>query len=155
MSPTLYTAKNNGGNDNGDSTTMVITTTMANNGIGFGDIQSPFPCFHVEILGPYKFTNNVAGQNMSGVVVQRYSVCEEGHCYDCFYYTFYFIFVDTLFAATSADNYSTFLIHDTLPQRSLVSFFFCFIFTKTASTQPHSDSQVAMTHEHSHFLFSI
>ena len=42
MSPTLYTAKNNGGNDNGDS------TTMANNGIGFG------------------------------VVGQRYSVCEEG-----------------------------------------------------------------------------
>ena len=30
MSPTLYTAKNNGGNDNGDS------TTMANNRIGFG-----------------------------------------------------------------------------------------------------------------------
>ena len=43
MSPTLYTAKNNGGNDNGDSTTMVTTTTMANNGIGFGDIQSTFP----------------------------------------------------------------------------------------------------------------
>ena len=61
MSPTLYTAKNNGGNDNGDSTTMVITTTMANNGIGFRDIWSMFSCFHVEILGPYKFTNNVAG----------------------------------------------------------------------------------------------
>ena len=61
MSPTLYTAKNNGGNDNGDSTTMVITTTMANNGIGFGYIQSPFPCFHVEILGLYKFTDDVAG----------------------------------------------------------------------------------------------
>ena len=61
MSPTLYTAKNNGGNDNGDSTTMVITTTMANNGIGLGDIWSTFLCFHVEILGPYKFTDNVAG----------------------------------------------------------------------------------------------
>ena len=61
MSPTLYTAKNNGGNDNGDSTTMVITTTMANNGIGFGDIQSTFLYFHVEILGPYKFTDDVAG----------------------------------------------------------------------------------------------
>ena len=61
MSPTLYTAKNNGGSDNGDSTTMVITTTMANNRIGFGDIRSPFPCFHVEILGPYKFTDDVAG----------------------------------------------------------------------------------------------
>ena len=57
-----------------------------------------------------------------------------GYCYDCFYYTFYFIFIDTLFAATSADNYSMFLINDTLPQCSLVSFFFCFIFTKTAST---------------------
>ena len=61
MSPTLYTAKNNGGNDNGDNTTMVITTTMANNRIGFGDIRSTFPCFHVEILGLYKFTDNVAG----------------------------------------------------------------------------------------------
>ena len=60
MSPTLYTAKNNGGSDNGDSTTMVITTTMANNGIGLGDIRSPFLCFHVEILGPYKLTNDVA-----------------------------------------------------------------------------------------------
>ena len=29
----------------------------------------------------------------------------------------------------------------TLPQRSLVSFFFCFIFTHTASTRPHFDSQ--------------
>ena len=61
MSPTLYTAKNNGGSDNDDSTTMVITTTMANNGIGFRDIQSLFPCFHVEILGPYQFTDDVAG----------------------------------------------------------------------------------------------
>ena len=60
MSPTLYTAKNNGRSDNGDSTTMVITTTMANNGIGFRDIRSPFPCFHVEILGLYKFTDDVA-----------------------------------------------------------------------------------------------
>ena len=62
MSPTLYTAKNNGGSDNGDSTTMVITTTMANNRIGFGDIWSPFLCFHVEILGLYQFTDNVAGR---------------------------------------------------------------------------------------------
>ena len=62
MSPTLYTAKNNGGSDNGDSTTMVITPTMANNGIGFGDIWSLFPCFHVEILGPYQFTDDVAGR---------------------------------------------------------------------------------------------
>ena len=61
ITTTLYTAKNNGGNDNGDSTTVVITTTMANNGIGFRDIQSLFLCFHVEILGPYKFTNDVAG----------------------------------------------------------------------------------------------
>ena len=45
MSPTLYTAKNNGGDDNGVSTTMVIATTMANNGIRFGDIQSMFLSF--------------------------------------------------------------------------------------------------------------
>ena len=44
-----------------EGVTMVITTTMANNGIGFGDIWSPFPCFHIEILGPYKFANDVAG----------------------------------------------------------------------------------------------
>ena len=62
MSPTLYTAKNNGGNDNGDSTTLVITTTMANNRIGSRDIRSTFPCFHVEILGLYKFTDDVAGR---------------------------------------------------------------------------------------------
>ena len=55
MSPTLYTAKNNGGNDNGDSTTMVTATTMANNGIGFRDIQSMFPSSHYgAILEPYK-----------------------------------------------------------------------------------------------------
>ena len=66
MSPTLYTAKNNGGSDNGDSTTMVITTTMANNRIGFRDIRSPFPCFHVEILGLYQFTDDVAGH--TGIV---------------------------------------------------------------------------------------
>ena len=46
MSPTSYTAKNNGGNDNGDSTTMVTATTMANNRIGFGDIQSMFLSSH-------------------------------------------------------------------------------------------------------------
>ena len=55
MSPTLYTAKNNGGDDNGDSTTMVIATTMANNRIRFGDIQSTFPSSHYgAVLELYK-----------------------------------------------------------------------------------------------------
>ena len=55
MSPTLYTAKNNGGDDNGDSTTMVIATTMANNGIRFGDIQSTFPSSRYRAVSePYK-----------------------------------------------------------------------------------------------------
>ena len=55
MSPTLYTAKNNGGDDNGVSTTMVIATTMANNGIRFRDIQSTFPSSHYRAISePYK-----------------------------------------------------------------------------------------------------
>ena len=49
MSPTLYTAKNNGEENNGGNTTMVTTTTMANNGIGCGDIQSAFPSFYYEV----------------------------------------------------------------------------------------------------------
>ena len=46
MSPTLYTAKNNGEENNGGNTTMVTTTTMANNRIGHGDIWSAFLSFH-------------------------------------------------------------------------------------------------------------
>ena len=81
MSPTLYTAKNTGGNDNGDSTTMVITTTMANNGIGFG------VRFRVSVLKSWDRTSLptmwqdvqvLHGRNVSRVVVRRYSVCEEG-----------------------------------------------------------------------------
>ena len=52
MNPTLYTAKNNGGNNNGDS------TTMANDGIGFRDIWSAFPSSHygavLELYGSIK-----------------------------------------------------------------------------------------------------
>ena len=46
MSPTLYTAKDNGEENNGGNTTMVTTTTVTNNGIGHGDIQSAFLSFH-------------------------------------------------------------------------------------------------------------
>ena len=42
MSPTLYTAMNNGEGNNGDSTTMGTNTTMANNGIEHGDVRSAF-----------------------------------------------------------------------------------------------------------------
>ena len=97
MSPTLYTAKNNGGDDNGVSTTMVIATTMANNGIRFGDIRSTFPssCYRA-ISELYKSSRQrrarsrlfyqhcggmygvLHGWNVSGVMGQRYSVCEEG-----------------------------------------------------------------------------
>ena len=45
MSPTLYTAMNNGEKNNGSSTTMVTDTTMANNGIGHGEVQSVFLSF--------------------------------------------------------------------------------------------------------------
>ena len=94
MSPTLYTAKNNGGNDNGDSTTMVTATTMANNGIGFG-VRFQVPVmepsrnhtsqsrqrqlrsrlFYRRCGGTYGVLH---GRNVSGVVGWRYSICEEG-----------------------------------------------------------------------------
>ena len=50
MSPTLYTARNNGEKNNGGNTTMVTMTTMANNRIGHGDIQSVFPSFHYRVV---------------------------------------------------------------------------------------------------------
>ena len=97
MSPTLYTAKNNGGDDNGVSTTMVIAATMANNGIRFRDIRSTFlSSRYGAISEPYKSSRRrwarsrlfyrrcggtygvLHGRNVSGVVGQRYSICEEG-----------------------------------------------------------------------------
>ena len=45
MSPTLYTAKNNGEENNGGN------TTMANNAIGRRDIQSVFPSFRYGVDG--------------------------------------------------------------------------------------------------------
>ena len=45
MSPTLYTARNNGKENNGGNTTMVTGTTMVNNGIRCGDLQSVFLSF--------------------------------------------------------------------------------------------------------------
>ena len=42
MSPTLYTARNNGKENNGGNTTMVIGTTMINNRIRCRDLQSVF-----------------------------------------------------------------------------------------------------------------
>ena len=47
MSPTLYTARDNGKGNNGGNTTMVTCTTMVNNGILFGDVRSAFPCLGV------------------------------------------------------------------------------------------------------------
>ena len=97
MSPTLYTAKNNGGDDNGVSITMVIATTMANNRIRFGAIRSTFlsSCYGA-VSEPYKSSRQrrarsrlfyrrcggtygvLHGWNVSGVVGQRYSIYEEG-----------------------------------------------------------------------------
>ena len=76
---------------------MVIATTMANNGIRFGDIQSTFPSSRYRAVSePYKSSRRrrsrsrpfyrrcggtygvLHGQNVSGVMGQRYSVCEEG-----------------------------------------------------------------------------
>ena len=75
---------------------MVIATTMANNGIRFGDIWSTFPSSrHGAISEPYKSSRQrqarsrlfyrqcggtygvLHGLNVSGVVGWRYSVCEE------------------------------------------------------------------------------
>ena len=67
MSPTLYTARNNGKRNNGGNTTMVIGTTMINNGMEYGGIQSAFPCFrHGVILdrigfGERQFSSDVVG----------------------------------------------------------------------------------------------
>ena len=47
MSPTLYTARDNGKWNNGSNTTMVTHTTMASNRIWFGDVQSAFLCLRV------------------------------------------------------------------------------------------------------------
>ena len=91
MSPTLYTAKKMEG------MIMVIATTMANNRIRFADIRSTFPssCYGA-ISEPYKSSRQrrsrsrllyrqcggtyrvLHGQNVSRVVGQRYSICEEG-----------------------------------------------------------------------------
>ena len=46
MSPTLYTARNNGKRNNGGNTTMMIGTTIINNRMGCRGTQSMFPCFH-------------------------------------------------------------------------------------------------------------
>ena len=76
---------------------MVIATTMANNGIRFGDIRSTFPssCYRA-VSEPYKSSRRrqarsrlfywrcggtygvLHGWNVSGVVGQRYSICEKG-----------------------------------------------------------------------------
>ena len=75
---------------------MVIATTMANNRIRFGDIRSMFPSsrhgavselykssrwrrarsrlFYQQCGGTYRVLH---GLNVSGVMGQRYSVCEE------------------------------------------------------------------------------
>ena len=73
-----------------------------------------------------------------------------------------FIFFDTLFAALCANDYCTFFIHDTLPQCSLVSFFFCSIFIYIATTQPYALLPLTHCHNaalllfiHSHSLESI
>ena len=47
MSPTLYTARDNGKRNNSGNTTMVTCTTMASNGIWFFNVQSVIPCLGV------------------------------------------------------------------------------------------------------------
>ena len=50
MSPTLYTAKNNGKKNNGGNMTIMISITMENNGIGTERLWSAFPGFHCRIV---------------------------------------------------------------------------------------------------------
>ena len=50
MSPTLYTAKNNGKKNNGGNMTIRISITMANNRINTERLQSAYPGFHCGIL---------------------------------------------------------------------------------------------------------
>ena len=49
MSLTLYTARDNGKRKNGGNTTMVTDTTMVNNRIECGEVQSMFLCFCVSV----------------------------------------------------------------------------------------------------------
>ena len=51
MSPTLYTAKNNGKKKNGGNMTIRISITMANNGIGTERLQSVFLGFLLGVAG--------------------------------------------------------------------------------------------------------
>ena len=50
MSPTLYTAKNNGKKNNGGNMTITISITMANNRINMERLQSVFPGFCCRIF---------------------------------------------------------------------------------------------------------
>ena len=101
MSPTLYTAKNNGKKNNGGNMTIRISMTMANNRIGMERLQSAFPGFHCGIVsetygnigaekqmklirkkviyqqcgGTYKALHR---WNVSRIMRQRYSVREVG-----------------------------------------------------------------------------
>ena len=51
---------------------------------------------------------------------------------------FTFTFFVTQFAASCTNHLYSSLIHNTLPQHSLVLLFFCFIFIYAASTQPYA-----------------
>ena len=50
MSPTLYTAKNNGKKNNGGNMTIRISITMTNNGIGMERLWSAFLGFCCGII---------------------------------------------------------------------------------------------------------
>ena len=68
MSPTLYTARNNGEENNGGNTTRVTTTTVANNRIGCRDIQSAFPSFCYGVNGTGIQTEFVRGLIISPIL---------------------------------------------------------------------------------------
>ena len=99
MSPTLYTAKNNGKKKNGGNMTIRISITLANNRINMERLQSVFLGFHCGIvsetyrnIGVEKQLKSIRKkviyrqggrtykalhrQNVSGIVGWRYSIRE-------------------------------------------------------------------------------
>ena len=83
MSPTLYMAMNNGEKNNGSSTTMVVDTTMANNGLEHRDIRSAFlsSCHGVVQSRVSQWDGDTdGGGREEGVVVGHMACCIDKIC---------------------------------------------------------------------------
>ena len=82
MSPTLYTAKNNGKKNNGGNMTIRISMTMANNGIGMERLQSAFPGFCCRIVSE-TYGNIGAEKQMKLIRKRQFTDNVVGHTRHC------------------------------------------------------------------------